>query len=131
MLELAHHGHADVTPTLHYAMSAIDLGAGTASELAQALAVTKQAAAKTVSVLLARGYIDIDVDPDDRRRKRLRVTVAGHRVMQDGAAIFDTLRENWAEQAGKEAVEALEETLRDYTRDAPIRLDSPGWSNDV
>lgn len=128
IVELDHRGYPDVTPTLHYAMTAISLGSETASELAQALAVTKQAAAKTVTSLLERRYIEATTDPTDSRKKRLTVTELGHRVMQDGIAIFDTLREEWINGAGAEALAALENTLREYTGPDVIRLDSPGWT---
>ena len=130
ILELERRGHPDVTPTLHYAMTAIDLGAGTASELAQALAVTKQAAAKTVAALEARGFIEIGVDPRDTRRKQLRVTERGHDVMQEGAAVFDELREKWVASAGESRIAELEAVLRDFSGARPIRLDAPGWPND-
>ncbi|WP_382305426.1 MarR family winged helix-turn-helix transcriptional regulator [Herbiconiux sp. UC225_62] len=127
-VELDRRGYPDVTPTLHYAMTAISLGAETASELAQALAVTKQAAAKTVTSLLERGFIDSTPDPADNRRKRLTVTDLGRRVMDEGATIFDDLREKWIAAAGPDAITALEGTLREYTGSEVIRLDAPGWT---
>jgi DNA-binding MarR family transcriptional regulator len=131
VLELERRGYADVTPTLHYAMTAISLGAATASELGQALAVSKQAAAKTVAALSARDFIAVESDPSDNRRKRLRVTALGYRVMQEGAAILDELRERWANDVGRDEMTGLERMLRDYTGDAAIRLEAPGWLSDT
>lgn len=127
--ELNRRGYPDVTPTLHYAMTAISLGAKTGSELAQALAVSKQAASKTVTTLLERHFIESIPDPADSRRKRLTVTDLGHRVMEEGAAIFDALRDSWSEAAGPDALASLEQTLRDYNGAEAIRLDSPGWAS--
>lgn len=131
IVALADRGYPDVTTTQHYAMTAIDGGASTASELGHALAVTKQAAAKTVAALEARKFIEVGVDPGDSRRKALRVTDLGHRVMREGAAIFDDLRAQWIESAGGEAISQLERTLRDYSAGKPVRLDAPGWSQDA
>lgn len=128
IVELDRRGYPDVTPTLHYAMTAISLGSETASQLGQALAVTKQAAAKTVTSLLERRYIETTSDPTDSRKKRLTVTELGHQVMQEGMAIFDALREDWEATAGTDAVNALENTLRQYAGTEVIRLDSPGWT---
>lgn len=130
VLELDRRGYPEITPTLHYAMTAIDLGARTASELAQALAVTKQAAAKTVNALASRGFVDVSVDALDSRRKQLSVTDAGYRVMNEGAVVFDELREHWAEQVGLHDIERLEQTLRNYSSNAPIQLKAPGWLKD-
>ena len=72
--ELAGRGHADVRPVHDFAIRAIAAGADNASELGRRMAVSKQAAAKTIAVLQERGYIARDVDPADARRKRLQVT---------------------------------------------------------
>jgi DNA-binding MarR family transcriptional regulator len=130
VLELERRGHPDVTPTLHYAMTAIDLGAATASELGQALAVTKQAAAKTVTALVARDYVEVAVDPDDSRRKLLRVTELGHRVMRDGEEVFDVLRDQWIAAAGQQDVTDLERVLRAFLGGESVRLEAPGWPRD-
>lgn len=129
--ELDRRGYPDYTPTMHYAMTAISLGSETASELAQALAVTKQAAAKTVTSLLERRYLQTTTDPADNRKKRLTVTELGHHVMQEGIVIFDALREDWIAAAGSDALVVLEDTLRHFTGPDQIRLDSPGWAGEA
>jgi DNA-binding MarR family transcriptional regulator len=106
-------GYGVVTPILHYALSAIAAGVTTATGLAQALAVSKQAAAKSIAVLSARGFVAVRMDPADNRRKRIEVTPLGSRVMEDGAAIFDQLRSEWASHAGSDRLQHLEETLRE------------------
>ncbi|GIJ43713.1 MarR family transcriptional regulator [Virgisporangium aliadipatigenens] len=125
--ELADRGHDDVRPSLHYAMSAIDLGAESASELGRALSVSKQAAAKTIAVLVQRGWVAVEDDTADRRRRRLRVTDLGHRVMREGEAIFDDLRKAWAERIGDDELARLEELLTAFVGADTIRLESPGW----
>ena len=131
VLDLEQRGYHDVTPALHFAMTAISLGADSASTLAEALAVTKQAAAKTVAALASREWVHVSVDPTDSRRKRLVVTPLGNAVMTEGAAAFDRLRRSWADAAGEAALGQLEQTLRDFVGADSIRLDAPGWGRDV
>ncbi len=124
--ELAERGHPDFRSSLHYAMSAIDRGAGTASELGRALSISKQAAAKTIAVLVDRGYVSVDHDPADARRRSLHVTDLGHKVTMEGEAIFDTLRNQWAERIGPDALDLLETQLSEFVGEDGIRLDAPG-----
>ena len=58
--ELAARGYADVRPTHDFAMRAIAAGADNASELGRRMAVTKQAALRTITVLLDRGWVARD-----------------------------------------------------------------------
>ncbi|SDE29287.1 MarR family winged helix-turn-helix transcriptional regulator [Auraticoccus monumenti] len=125
--ELAARGFEDVRPSHDFAMRAIDSGAGSASELGRRMSVTKQAAARTISVLLERGWIAREDDPDDGRRKRLRVTPLGREVMSTGETIFDELRQAWEREIGRQELATLEEQLSRLVGDAPIRLDAPGW----
>jgi DNA-binding MarR family transcriptional regulator len=127
VLELAARGHHDVRPTYHYAMRAIDLGADSASALGRALSVSKQAAAKTIAVLIERGYVSREDDPTDGRRRRIRVTDLGHEVIRAGEEIFDELRDAWARAVGPKELARLEAQLTDFVADAPIHLDAPGW----
>ncbi|GCE37951.1 transcriptional regulator, MarR family [Rhodococcus wratislaviensis] len=127
MLELEARGYDDVRPSLHYAMTAIDLGSESASELGRALSVTKQAAARTIALLVERGWVDVEDDTADRRRKRIHVTDLGHRVMREGESIFDDLRGAWADQLGDDELARLEEQLTMFVGDESIRLEAPGW----
>lgn len=124
--ELAARGHPDFRSSLHYAMSAIDRGASTASELGRALSVSKQAASKTIAVLIERGYVSVGPDQSDGRRRSLRVTKLGHEVTVEGESIFDGLRDAWAARIGADALLRLEAELRDFVGDDGIRLESPG-----
>ena len=127
VLELAARGYDDVRPAHDYALRAIDAGAASSSELGRALSVSKQAAAKTIAVLVERGYVVIEDDPADGRRRRIRVTDRGHALMRAGERIFDELRCAWGEQLGDTALAHLEEQLAAYVGDSPIRLGAPGW----
>ena len=127
-VELARRGYDDIRPVHDFALHAILGGADSASGLGRALSVTKQAAAKTISVLEDRGYVTREQDPADGRRMRLRVTERGHALLREGEAIFDELRAQWEEQVGPESLVALADTLRVLVGDRTIRLDAPGWS---
>jgi DNA-binding MarR family transcriptional regulator len=126
-LELASRGHDDVRPVHDFAIRAIASGADNASELGRRMAVSKQAAAKTIAVLQERGYVSRDVDPADARRKRLQVTTRGFDMLREAEAIFDELRERWGKQIGADQLTELEARLTDLVGTAPVRLDTPGW----
>ena len=125
--ELARRGHEDVRPVHDFAIRAIAAGADTASELGRRLSITKQSAAKTIAVLQERGYVARETDPLDARRKRLQVTARGLDMLRQGEAIFDELRDRWAQQIGPDRLQELESRLTDLVGPTPIRFDSPGW----
>jgi DNA-binding MarR family transcriptional regulator len=127
IVELAARGFDDVRPVHDFALRAIAAGADSASELGRRLSVSRQAAAKTIAVLLERGYITREEDPADRRRQRIGVTPSGHEVMRTGEMIFDELRESWGRQLGTAGLQTLEAQLRAFVGDAPVRPEAPGW----
>lgn len=126
-IELANRGHEGIRPVHDFAIRAIASGADNASQLAQRLSVSKQAAAKTIAVLQQRGYVTRDPDPLDARRKRLHVTARGFDVLREGEAIFEDLREQWAQQIGAAELETLQAQLAQLIGSGPLRLDTPGW----
>ena len=125
--ELARRGHEDVRPVHDFAMRAIAAGADSASELGRRLSITKQSAAKTIAVLQERGYVTRDTDPRDGRRKRLQVTALGFDVMRQGEAVFDELRDQWAQQIGAAELDRIEDHLTALAGAQPVRFDTPGW----
>ena len=125
--ELARRGYEDVRPVHDFAMRAIAAGAGNASELGRRLSVSRQAAAKTITVLQERGYVTRDTDPRHARRMLLQVTPLGFEVLRTGEAIFDELRDQWERQIGPAQLENLETHLTELVGDPPVRFDTPGW----
>lgn len=125
--ELAERGHEDVRPVHDFAMRAIAEGADSASELGRRLSITKQSAAKTIAVLQERRYVTRDTDPRDGRRKRLQVTALGLDVMRQGEAVFDELRDQWAQQIGATELDRIEDHLTALVGAQPVRFDTPGW----
>ncbi len=105
-------GHSGVRPVHEFALRAIDGGADSASELGRRLAVSKQAAAKTIAALEGMGYVAREADEADARRKRLVVTTRGHELMTVGGALFDEVRERWAARVGAEELDRVQALLR-------------------
>jgi DNA-binding MarR family transcriptional regulator len=119
VLELAERGYTDFRPAHEFAMRAIAAGADNASELGRWTSVSKQAAAKTISVLVDRGYVESGTDETDGRRKRLQVTTLGFAAMREGEQVFEQLRDQWIDRIGLEQVERLEATLATLTDGSP------------
>jgi DNA-binding MarR family transcriptional regulator len=127
MVELTARGYDDFRPVHDFALRSIGAGADSAADLGRRMSVSKQAAAKTIKVLIDRGYVVRDEDPHDARRKRLRVTPLGFEVLRQGEAIFDELRERWEQQIGVSELVTLESLLTSLVGDGSIRLEAPGW----
>lgn len=127
VVELAARGFGDIRPVHDFALRAIAAGADSASDLGRRLSVSKQAAAKTIAVLLERDYVAREQDPDDRRRKRIEITPLGLEVMRTGEAIMDGLREEWSRQLGAAELDTLQAQLRAFVGNAPVRTEAPGW----
>ncbi len=125
--ELSARGYQDFRPVHDFAMRSIASGADSASDLGRRMSVTKQAAAKTIAVLIQRGYITRTDDPSDARRKRLEVTDLGWEVMHEGEAIFNQLRSDWEAAVGRDGLAALEAQLDEFVGDSHVRPDDPGW----
>lgn len=113
---LAEQGHPGVRAGHEFAMTAIEAGADTTSELGRRLGVSKQAAAKTVAALQNLGYVAAEPDPSDARRQLLRVTARGHEMTTLGAALFDKVRSRWSKQLGAQALTTLETNLTQLVR---------------
>jgi DNA-binding MarR family transcriptional regulator len=124
---LSAQGYPDVRPVHDFAMRAIAAGADSASELGRRMSVSKQAAAKTIGVLVERGYVDREEDPEDARRKRLEVTPLGFEVMRVGETLFEELRESFAREIGAAQLAELEAALRTLVGGSAVRIEAPGW----
>ena len=92
---LADRGHPQMRPAHGYAFQAIGAEGLTASELGQALGITKQAAGQMVDELLRLGYVRREPDPADARRKRVTLTAHGIDALAQSAAVFEELCAEW------------------------------------
>jgi DNA-binding MarR family transcriptional regulator len=125
--ELAVRGFEDFKPIHEFALRSIVAGADSASDLGRRTGVSKQAAAKTIAVLIDRGYVVSTPDPRDARRKRLVVTARGQDVMTQGEAILENARGKWAKQIGSTELAIVEARLAELVGDSAIRVEAPGW----
>jgi DNA-binding MarR family transcriptional regulator len=125
--ELVARGYEEIRPVHEFALQAILAGADNASDLGRRMAVTKQAAAKTIAALEERNYVARQPDPADKRRMRLYVTDHGLAMLREGEEIFDRLREQWEQQVGANLLAQVETTLRQLVGNNSARLDTPAW----
>lgn len=110
--ELVQHGHGALTVSNEFAMRQIDGGARSAADLARALDVSRQAAAKTIAALEAAGYVGRSDHESDGRRKDLTVTPRGRAALTVGAAGFETAYRRWTDRVGSDRATEVEEALR-------------------
>jgi DNA-binding MarR family transcriptional regulator len=110
--ELARAGHPHLSVSNEFAMRAIDDGADSAADLARALGVTRQAAAKTIVSLEKLDYVGRISDDADARRKRLVVTDHGREAVAIGAHAFDAIYTRWRETAGENDAALVVNALR-------------------
>lgn len=121
---VAARGFTDVRPSHGFAFARISAGDATASELADHLGVTKQAAGQLVDQLVQRGYITKESDPTDARARLLRLTDKGWACTR---AADDAAREavaQWQRQLDPATYAALGTALRTVV--VPGRL-RPAW----
>lgn len=128
--ELARRGHPQARPAHGFAMQAIGPDGATASDIGRRLGVSKQAAGKTVDRLIALGYAERATDPADARRRLVRLTAHGYDMLALSAAIFDRLREQWAQTLGEQLLRAMEDGLRTVAAPNAFRLDATRWLGD-
>jgi DNA-binding MarR family transcriptional regulator len=105
--ELAAAGHPDLRPVHGFALNAVRGGARTASELARALRMTKQGAAKIAGTLVARGYLEPVPAAGDARAKPLTLTARGRAAIEASEAIQERIERRWAAAVGDDVVRAV------------------------
>lgn len=110
--ELSQAGHPDLSVGNEFAMQAIDAGAESAADLARALGVTRQAAAKTIGALEKLGYVERSMNDSDARRKHLVVTQRGREAIAVGARAFDVIYQDWRQRVGSAEADAITKALR-------------------
>jgi DNA-binding MarR family transcriptional regulator len=126
--ELVRRGLEDLPRNGPFVIRAVARSGAALSEIADELAVSKQAASKLIDLLVARGFIDRSADPSDRRRITLTLTRRGKKAVEAveagtarvDAALADALSpdEMAGFRAGLNALVNLSGTY-DTTRTAP------------
>ena len=111
-----------------FALHSILAGADSASELGRAMSITKQAAAKTITLLQERGYLTREADPADKRRMRLHVTERGLAMLQNGTTAIRChvdLLQGDDPMRGVRALARVREELRDLVDIELVALAGP------
>jgi DNA-binding MarR family transcriptional regulator len=124
--ELARRGHPDFRAVHAAALRAVAAGAVNAAEVGRRLSISKQAAAKTIAVLEKRGYVTRVDHPVDKRAYLVRVSRRGARVLWEGEAIFNDLRDEWIDVVGKKEVARVETALKALVRSPPTEENAAG-----
>lgn len=125
--ELARRGHPELRPVHGFVMQAVGIRGATATEAGKRLAVSKQAAGKTIDRLERLGYVERAADGADRRRKIVRLTSRGVDALTASAMIFEEIRQRWRDALGAEREAELERDLRRMVPGDIFPLDAPGW----
>jgi DNA-binding MarR family transcriptional regulator len=93
------------------------------TSLAERADMTKQAVGEVASELESIGYVERVPDPSDGRAKIIRLTARGREAYDIGFAIFDEIRDRWAERYGAERVDGMVELLNEIVAD--VRFEPP------
>jgi DNA-binding MarR family transcriptional regulator len=108
---VAEAGIEDMSSRYGFVIRALSAGGRTLTELAEMLAVSKQAAIKVVDEMERRGFLTRVPDPRDRRAKRLELTERGRRVRAAALAASHELERELRAELGDGDVEAMRRAL--------------------
>jgi DNA-binding MarR family transcriptional regulator len=104
-------GLSEMRSTYGYVIRALARGELTATELAETLGVSKQAASIKVAEMEALDLIARRRDPTDGRRQLIGLAPKGRRVARRAMAASLELERELVEHFGREAVDTLREVL--------------------
>jgi DNA-binding MarR family transcriptional regulator len=104
-------GVDDMRPSFGYVIRALAEKERTLTELADVLAVTKQAAIKIVDEMEERGYLERWPDPDDRRAKVIRLTAKAAGVRRAALAASRRMEAELRRDLGDREVDAMRRGL--------------------
>ena len=120
---LAASGFADVRPPFGVVFRALRDGPLTLTELASQLGVTKQAAAKVVDEMVAKGLLRRRPSPADARAKLLELTGRGTAAMATAIEIGARLDARLQAAAGTVAVDSMRAALEALVELTGLRAD--------
>jgi DNA-binding MarR family transcriptional regulator len=109
---LAALGYDDVRPAHGFAFHRLAPTGATGNELAEFLAITKQAASEMVDYLEQHGYVVRLPHPTDRRGKIVTLTDRGWGCIRETEAILSRMEAQWAAIIGAKRIEELRTDLR-------------------
>jgi len=117
-------GHRDLR--MHYGpvMTLVGERGARVTELAEQLAISKQAANQVVNQIEAAGYLQRQPDPLDGRAKRIVLTRRGGQLMDDGAALLDRLESEFQRALGEQGLRRLTRNLGSLYRGLALQRPS-------
>jgi len=104
-------GIDDMRPAFGFVIRVLAESGRTLTELAELLAVTKQAAIKVVDEMESLGFLERQPDPADRRAKVLVLTERGRSVRRAALAASRQMERELRRDLGDEQVEAFRAVL--------------------
>ena len=104
-------GIDDMRPAFGFVIRALAERPRTLTELAELLAVTKQAAIKVVDEMESRGLVERHADREDRRAKVLVLTERGRRVRRAALAASRRMEAELRRDLGDDQVDAFRSVL--------------------
>jgi DNA-binding MarR family transcriptional regulator len=96
----------------------------TAADIGRELGMTRQGAAKIVTDLRDRGYVDVCASPTDGREKHVRVTARARRYLEVQRAAARRIERELRHEVGRDAFDALGRLLTVLAGDDQPRLRS-------
>ena len=106
-------GHSDLA--LHFEPYLVLAGSDgiRLSELAEALAISKQAVNQAVNQIERAGYLRREADPEDGRARRVTLTDDGHRLIAEGAELLQGVEREFIDIAGETSLDKFTLLLAD------------------
>jgi DNA-binding MarR family transcriptional regulator len=108
---LAAAGFDDLRPAHGFAFSRLNPSGATASELAEHLGVTKQAAGQMIDFLEEHDYVKRESHPSDRRVKLITLAPRGRECVELAIATKNDIVDDWGRLAGSRQLAAAKDAL--------------------
>jgi DNA-binding MarR family transcriptional regulator len=108
---LAERGHPGLRPAYGYALVAIGDGGLNTAQLAGAMGMTKQGAAKLVVALEEQGYVERRAHEADGRARLLTLSARGRDLLEKSAAVQREIEDEWAALLGERPMRSLRRGL--------------------
>ncbi|WP_216893779.1 MarR family winged helix-turn-helix transcriptional regulator [Nocardia alni] len=117
-------GFTDVRPAHGFAFVRMAPDGATVGQIAEHLAVTKQAASQLVEELVNRGYAERNPHPHDARARVITLTERGWAVTRAADAAAAAFADRWAITLGVAGVTELQAALARVVTPGRVR---PSW----
>jgi DNA-binding MarR family transcriptional regulator len=104
-------GWQDVRPVYGFVLLSARGEGTTGGDVAELMGATKQAASKLIETMEELDYVRRVADGRDARIKRVVLTPRGRRLLDAVEKIYEEIEAEWAEQIGRQQVEAMRSGL--------------------